>query len=165
MSRSGAMVKMNGTNASTSKVQPANNIWQLMNYSIPRGKCVHKPSMLSPSCPCLRFMLNPLQAASSFACDGCGHHASFHNLKGPEDDEGFRIDESQNQAVVLNGNGRKRSATVAGVNAKGKGRLQIANGSASAGARGEDEMSVLDVSDGEDDSLFSAAPAGKRARS
>ena len=30
-------------------------------------------------------MLNPLQAASSFACDGCGHHASFHQLRGAEE--------------------------------------------------------------------------------
>lgn len=35
-------------------------------------------------------MLNPLQAASSYACDGCGHHASFHNLKSDEEPEEVR---------------------------------------------------------------------------
>ncbi|PWW76614.1 hypothetical protein C7212DRAFT_80038, partial [Tuber magnatum] len=63
------------------------NIWSVMNYQVPRGKCVHKLSVLSTSCPCLRFMLNPLQAASSFACDGCGHHASFHNLRNPGEED------------------------------------------------------------------------------
>ncbi|KAF8539811.1 hypothetical protein BDD12DRAFT_909854 [Trichophaea hybrida] len=82
----------------------APNIWQLMNYPVPRGKCVHKPSVLSSSCPCLRFMLNPLQAASSFACDGCGHHASFHNLKNAEEEGEGYVPEPQKAA-------RKRSAT------------------------------------------------------
>ena len=27
-------------------------------------------------------MLNPVVAGSTFCCDGCGHHASFHILKG-----------------------------------------------------------------------------------
>ena len=27
-------------------------------------------------------MLNPVVAGSTFCCDGCGHHASFHVLKG-----------------------------------------------------------------------------------
>ena len=27
-----------------------------------------------------------VQAATSFECDGCNHHASFHNLDNPDDD-------------------------------------------------------------------------------
>lgn len=80
--------------------------------------------MLSPGCPCLRFMLNPLQAASSFACDGCGHHASFHNLRNPSEEvpdievvEERRIvnGSAKNGNVVGNGSSRKRgSATITG---------------------------------------------------
>lgn len=32
-------------------------------------------------------MVHPLKAATSFECDGCGHHASFHKLDNPEDEE------------------------------------------------------------------------------
>ncbi|KAK0637759.1 hypothetical protein DIS24_g10492 [Lasiodiplodia hormozganensis] len=62
------------------------NIWKQMNYTPPRGPCNHKESLLSPKCPCLRFMLHPLKVTSSFSCDGCGHHASFHNMASPADD-------------------------------------------------------------------------------
>ncbi|OJD29183.1 uncharacterized protein BKCO1_8900020 [Diplodia corticola] len=141
------------------------NIWKQMNYTPPRGSCNHKESLLSPKCPCLRFMLHPLkvrtipnfcppnpsttsppltaslrnrclannnpphlrlkspnpfpllgpaepspsststtitmtqnhpsqiappnpptQVTSSFTCDGCNHHASFHNMSSPTDD-------------------------------------------------------------------------------
>lgn len=57
-----------------------------MNYVPPRGPCAQKLSMIS-SCPCFRFMLNPLKAATSFECDGCGHHASFHKMESREDEE------------------------------------------------------------------------------
>ncbi|KAF8426960.1 hypothetical protein EV426DRAFT_572316 [Tirmania nivea] len=66
----------------TASPRPATNIWQLMGYPIPRGPCRHKPGVLSSACACLRFMLNPVVAGSTFCCDGCGHHASFHVLKG-----------------------------------------------------------------------------------
>src|SRR5580704_3310924 len=32
-------------------------------------------------------MTHPLHAATSFDCDGCGHHASFHMLVNKEEDE------------------------------------------------------------------------------
>lgn len=35
-------------------------------------------------------MIHPLKAASSFDCDGCGHHASFHRMQNPEDEEAAR---------------------------------------------------------------------------
>lgn len=37
------------------------SIWRQMNYTPPRGPCNHKDSLLSPKCPCLRFMLHPLK--------------------------------------------------------------------------------------------------------
>ena len=32
-------------------------------------------------------MIHPLKAATSFDCDGCGHHASFHQLQNPQEEE------------------------------------------------------------------------------
>lgn len=76
-----------------------NSVWSAMDYKPPRGGCNHKASLISGTCPCLRFMLHPvkvnitlanlisccitdcIQAATSFDCDGCGHHASFHSLE------------------------------------------------------------------------------------
>lgn len=43
---------------------------------------------ISPGLPCL-VRTNTrvsLQAATSFECDGCGHHASYHNLDNPSED-------------------------------------------------------------------------------
>ncbi|KAM0708288.1 hypothetical protein Q7P35_004939 [Cladosporium inversicolor] len=62
------------------------SVWAAMNYTPPRGRCNHKTSLMSPACPCLRFMLHPIKAASSFECDGCSHHASFHSLENPAED-------------------------------------------------------------------------------
>lgn len=31
-------------------------------------------------------MLHPVKAATSFECDGCNHHASFHSLENPAED-------------------------------------------------------------------------------
>ncbi|KAI5208187.1 hypothetical protein E4T39_01597 [Aureobasidium subglaciale] len=65
---------------------PVNSVWSSMNYTPPRGSCNHKNGMISNKCPCLRFMLHPVKAATSFECDGCGHHASYHNLDNPSED-------------------------------------------------------------------------------
>lgn len=35
-------------------------------------------------------MLNPLKAPTSFECDGCGHHASFHKMDNRQDEESVR---------------------------------------------------------------------------
>ena len=32
-------------------------------------------------------MIHPVKAATSFECDGCGHHASFHKMENKADDE------------------------------------------------------------------------------
>nr|POE59802.1 hypothetical protein CFP56_74373 [Quercus suber] len=68
---------------------PKNSVWAAMDYKPPRGRCNHKTSLMSPACPCLRFMLHPVkitQAATSFECDGCNHHASFHSLENAAED-------------------------------------------------------------------------------
>ncbi|KAH7396916.1 hypothetical protein DE146DRAFT_658165 [Phaeosphaeria sp. MPI-PUGE-AT-0046c] len=63
------------------------NVWTQMNYVPPRGQCNFKQSVLSPKCPCLRFMLHPLKSASSYECDGCSHHASFHSMENKLEDD------------------------------------------------------------------------------
>lgn len=60
-----------------------------MSYTPPRGACSQKLSIMS-SCPCYRFMVHPLKAATSFDCDGCGHHASFHQMENPAEEEAAR---------------------------------------------------------------------------
>ncbi|KAG0130450.1 hypothetical protein HOY82DRAFT_371603 [Tuber indicum] len=138
----------------TPPAKPATNIWSVMNYQVPRGKCVHKLGVLSTSCPCLRFMLNPLQAASSFACDGCGHHASFHNLSNPG--EGYEVTliaegERDGRKMVTNGSGngsgRKRSSMVAGNGVRG----QLKNGNGRE--RGGDKDRGDDREEGEEGDL------------
>ncbi|KAF2260587.1 hypothetical protein CC78DRAFT_24734 [Lojkania enalia] len=66
---------------------PAPNVWNQMNYVPPRGQCNFKQSIMSAKCPCLRFMLHPLKSASSYECDGCNHHASFHSMENKAEDE------------------------------------------------------------------------------
>ncbi|KAH8725000.1 hypothetical protein GQ44DRAFT_616469 [Phaeosphaeriaceae sp. PMI808] len=63
------------------------NVWTQMNYVPPRGQCNFKQSVLSTRCPCLRFMLHPLKSASSYECDGCNHHASFHSMENKLEDQ------------------------------------------------------------------------------
>ncbi|KAI8935435.1 hypothetical protein NX059_008012 [Plenodomus lindquistii] len=63
------------------------NVWTQMNYIPPRGQCNHKASILAAKCPCLRFMLHPLKSSSSYECDGCAHHASFHSMENKSEDE------------------------------------------------------------------------------
>ncbi|KAK7562652.1 hypothetical protein IWX92DRAFT_233254 [Phyllosticta citricarpa] len=89
------------------------SIWRQMNYTPPRGSCNHKDSLLSPKCPCLRFMLHPLKLSSSFTCDGCDHHASFHNMASPADDAIIarwetESQEQQQQNAIANPRPRKR---------------------------------------------------------
>ncbi|KAH7384666.1 hypothetical protein BKA66DRAFT_462634 [Pyrenochaeta sp. MPI-SDFR-AT-0127] len=65
----------------------APNVWTQMSYVPPRGQCNHKASIIAPKCPCLRFMLHPLKSSSSYECDGCSHHASFHSMENKAEDE------------------------------------------------------------------------------
>ncbi|KAK6441610.1 hypothetical protein LTR95_002148 [Oleoguttula sp. CCFEE 5521] len=90
-----------------------------MSYAPPRGPCNHKASLLSASCPCLRFMLHPIKAASSFECDGCAHHASFHSLENPAEDAVVKkwaaaeqLAKEQQQAIAGAGGSKKRKLLV-----------------------------------------------------
>ncbi|THX28326.1 hypothetical protein D6D12_04895 [Aureobasidium pullulans] len=86
------------------KQVPPNSVWSSMNYTPPRGSCNHKNGMISNKCPCLRFMLHPVKAATSFECDGCGHHASYHNLDNPSEDAilaKWSAQEAQTQTATI----------------------------------------------------------------
>ena len=57
-----------------------------MSYVPPRGPCGYKASIMTSACTCLRFMIHPIKAPTSFECDGCGHHASFHAMQNKIDE-------------------------------------------------------------------------------
>lgn len=81
-------------------------------------------------------MLNPLQAASSFACDGCGHHASFHNLKnGEEPAEALTPPVSPYVPEATKGAKKRGAASVHGAAVRGlvNGRAS-SNGAAAGGS-------------------------------
>ncbi|KAL8779283.1 MAG: hypothetical protein Q9213_007015 [Squamulea squamosa] len=94
---------MNGTavgGASAASQQQQPNIWAQMSYIPPRGPCSQKLSLLT-TCPCFRFMIHPLKASTSFECDGCGHHASFHKMDNHQDDETVRRWKTDEEERVL----------------------------------------------------------------
>lgn len=105
------------------------NIWAQMGYTPPRGSCNHKVSLLSTACPCLRFMIHPLKAATSFECDGCGHHASFHNMENKSEQEVIKRwqEEQRSQALLSNGSERpskrRRPAITEGAERRTNGRI------------------------------------------
>ena len=115
------------TSISMANQVPSNSVWSAMDYKPPRGRCNYKTSILS-SCPCLRFMLHPVkvllspvslpnptnqyQAATSFDCDGCSHHASFHSLENVAEDAILKKwsteQESNNNAASTAGGASKK---------------------------------------------------------
>lgn len=44
-------------------------------------------------------MVHPLKAATTFDCDGCGHHASFHKMDNEQEDEVMKRWERTSMAV------------------------------------------------------------------
>jgi len=46
------------------------SVWAAMNYTPPRGRCNHKTSLMSPACPCLRFMLHPIKVRVELSSPG-----------------------------------------------------------------------------------------------
>ena len=129
-----------------------------MAYVPPKGKCNYKTSLMSPACPCLRFMLHPVKAATSFECDGCAHHASFHSLENPAEDA--IIAKWKEQDVI---EGRSKQA-IGGVR-NTKKRKMIAEKAA-----GEDEIfgQIIELDDdGEvdvaEEEIFARSTKRKRA--
>ncbi|KAL8883667.1 MAG: hypothetical protein Q9215_008101 [Flavoplaca cf. flavocitrina] len=86
-----------GAGSSNSISSLSSSDFSQMSYIPPRGPCSQKLSLLT-TCPCFRFMIHPLKASTSFECDGCGHHASFHKMDNHQDDETvrrWRLDEEE----------------------------------------------------------------------
>jgi len=102
-----------------------------MNYAQPRGQCNYKPSLVSAKCPCMRFMLHPLKSSSTFECDGCAHHASFHNLENKAEDEirkRWEVEQKakEDEAQLNNASkSRKRLRLTEGPETANNGRLLI----------------------------------------
>lgn len=120
-----------------------------MTYTPPRGRCNYKTSLMSPGCPCLRFMLHPVKAATSFECDGCNHHASFHSLENPAEDAILRkweAEEKEQRGKMLdNTTARKRVKT---------GRIEeIEESEAVVGAAGRKRKRAVKAKGEEEDDL------------
>nr|POE56415.1 hypothetical protein CFP56_50959 [Quercus suber] len=142
---------------------PKNSVWAAMDYKPPRGRCNHKTSLMSPACPCLRFMLHPVKAATSFECDGCGHHASFHSLENPSEDLVLQrwaeqqASDRQNQHTVTT---RKRKAILQGpISSDDANYTSIAAESSTAARRKSKPRQnsaavVVEVSEGEDNIAY-----------
>ncbi|EWC48896.1 hypothetical protein DRE_00201 [Drechslerella stenobrocha 248] len=83
-----------------------------MSYPIPRGPCLQKSSLIS-GCSCQRFMVHPLKATTSFDCDGCGHHASFHRMKSHEEEveQAAQLRDSATVAASAEDNGAHTNQT------------------------------------------------------
>ncbi|KAF4550448.1 Hypothetical protein D9617_17g047160 [Elsinoe fawcettii] len=132
---------------------PPTSVWQAMSYTPPRGKCNFKSGLMSGTCPCLRFMLHPvkaslsntypehthhsfsflLHAATSFECDGCAHHASYHLMENPDEDAILqRWAQRENQETALVPLGRRRANGAGGSDGSSAGtgtkRRRVANG-------------------------------------
>ncbi|KAF2659903.1 hypothetical protein K491DRAFT_712199 [Lophiostoma macrostomum CBS 122681] len=134
-------------------VHAPSNVWTQMNYVPPRGRCNFRVSMLS-TCPCLRFMLHPLKSASSYECDGCGHHASFHSMENKSEDDIRKrweneAKEKQEQEDQKATRPRKRLRELeynTAADRLGMGRLE------------EEDLSTLDAR------VADSAPAGTRSK-
>ncbi|KAE9987101.1 hypothetical protein EG328_003883 [Venturia inaequalis] len=101
------------------------NIWAQMGYVPPRGACNHKESILSSKCSCLRFMIHPMKATTSFDCDGCSHHASFHTMDNPLDTETIKrwaAAEQDNAATMTT------AGTIGAGGSRKRQRREIENG-------------------------------------
>jgi hypothetical protein len=73
----------------------------------------HSPGLFAFLCSYQHTCLT--QAATSFECDGCGHHASYHNLDNPSEDAILakwsaqeKIMSTQQQPTTSSRNKRKR---------------------------------------------------------
>jgi len=85
-------------------------------------------------------MLNPLQAASSFVCDGCGHHASFHNLRNVGEEEDEEVTEHR---------GKKRAASAGGSDGANEGGRLLTKGArrllGGGGLFDDGDLKVVDI--------------------
>jgi hypothetical protein len=81
-------------------------------------------------------MLHPVKAATSFECDGCNHHASFHSLENPAEDAILKKWEAQEQESEKG----KAMQAIAGVSAAKK-RKRVKEKAE------EDEVRVVEILD------------------
>jgi len=76
-------------------------------------------------------MLHPLKSSSTFECDGCSHHASFHNLENKAEDEvqkRWEIEQKARETEAQANNtlkSRKRPRQIEAAASTSNGRLLI----------------------------------------
>ena len=99
----------------------------------------------------MRFMLHPVKAATSFECDGCNHHASFHSLENPAEDAiiaRWEEQEAANKAskalVAVQRQGTYRAGGITGASKK---RKRIAEKPAEEGVAMPGMFEIVDVTD------------------
>lgn len=68
-------------------------------------------------------MIHPLKAPSSYDCDGCGHHASFHQMESLEDERVVRRWKGEGRGVIGWGEEGEMGSIEGGIG--GSGGLQI----------------------------------------
>jgi IS5 family transposase len=119
-------------------------------------------------------MAHPLHAATSFECDGCGHHASFHMLVNKEEDEvvaRWRAVKEEEERVAAEAEERmKRAVEEAEERGRGlgkrkrggkRGMLTITNGNGNGLIKGE---RVVEVSSGSEAEQVALGVVGPRRR-
>ena len=97
-------------------------------------------------------MLHPVKAATSFECDGCNHHASFHSLENPTEDAIVARWEAQEaehrmERQAIQGANKKRKR-IAGKAANEEEVLQLPGGFEIVDV---DEMAEVETVASEDD--------------
>jgi hypothetical protein len=103
-------------------------------------------------------MLHPVKAATSFECDGCNHHASFHSLENPTEDAiiaRWEQQEEDRQAIGGANKKRKRIADKPANEVAMPGMFQIVDVT--------DEVDGEDGKDSEVEMVVASAAQGTRA--
>ena len=88
-------------------------------------------------------MQHPQQAGTSYLCDGCGHHASFHGMEGREEEEVVGRWKAEAEAERGGGGG------VVGGGEKERGRGGVMGGGGGEGGGGEGVEGVEEGEEGE----------------
>lgn len=97
----------------------------------------------------IHLIANIPKAASSFECDGCGHHASFHSMENPAEDAVLKKWSEQEAQI-------KEQQVLAGASKKRKMISQTAT---------REDARFIDLDDASETDGAAAVPATKGSRS
>lgn len=97
----------------------------------------------------IHLIANIPKAASSFECDGCGHHASFHSMENPAEDAVLKKWSEQEAQI-------KEQQALAGASKKRKMISQTAT---------REDARFIDLDDASETDGAAAAPTARGSRS